>query len=206
MCATARALSRCRQIREELHLEIGDTSRVRNVTKGGSTMTHTAVRLAMLSVLGTAASTAAAQDNTAQAPPGTLEEVTVTAQRREQSLQSVPISVTALTADAMNASGISDLADLSVVTPGLVMTGSRGSSTPVPARRRDAGGRSRRDEQRRDLRGWRFLFGAHERAVFVQQRRAGRSHQGPARHALRPERDRRPHSRHHQGSRPRSAR
>jgi iron complex outermembrane recepter protein len=48
-----------------------------------------------------------------------LEEITVTAQRREQNLQDVPISVTALSADALADRNIVSTADLVKVTPGL---------------------------------------------------------------------------------------
>ena len=59
-----------------------------------------------------------------------LEEVIVTAQRREQSLQEVPIAVTALSRGQMDKSGIKGLQDLAFFTPGL--TGRKqGSSTPI---------------------------------------------------------------------------
>lgn len=48
-----------------------------------------------------------------------VEEVVVTAQRREQRSQDVPISVTALTADSMQAMGISGTNDLAMSVPGL---------------------------------------------------------------------------------------
>lgn len=48
-----------------------------------------------------------------------LEEVVVTAQRREQNLQSVPISVAAITAQSLQAMGISGTNDLAVAVPGL---------------------------------------------------------------------------------------
>ena len=41
-----------------------------------------------------------------------LEEVIVTAQKREQNLQEIPISVTALTGDQMNALGIKDFTEI----------------------------------------------------------------------------------------------
>jgi iron complex outermembrane recepter protein len=48
-----------------------------------------------------------------------LEEIVVTAQRRSESVQSVPISVTALSGDKMLAAGIDGVRDLDVLTPGL---------------------------------------------------------------------------------------
>src|SRR5438105_4390535 len=71
-----------------------------------------------------------------------LEEVIVTAQRRAERLQDVPLSVTAVTARDLEAAGIQDSRDLTLVAPGLRMNQSgvymqpsiRGITTnrPVP--------------------------------------------------------------------------
>ena len=53
----------------------------------------------------------------AQSQVLTLEEVFVTAQKREQSLQEVPVSITAFTADLIERAGISDFSDYAVKTP-----------------------------------------------------------------------------------------
>ncbi len=50
-----------------------------------------------------------------------LEEIVVTAQRREQSLQDVPISVTAVTGESFAESGFSDVEDMATFVPNLVM-------------------------------------------------------------------------------------
>jgi iron complex outermembrane receptor protein len=50
-----------------------------------------------------------------------LEEILVTAQRREQSLQDVPISVTAVTGEQIEQGGFSDVEDLSIFVPNLFM-------------------------------------------------------------------------------------
>ena len=50
-----------------------------------------------------------------------LEEILVTAQLREQSLQDVPISVTAITGEAIEEGGFSDVEDLSIFVPNLFM-------------------------------------------------------------------------------------
>ena len=64
----------------------------------------------------------------AQAPPAAqaaagsdlaLEEIVVTARKREENLQDVPISITAFSADAMEARGIENIYDLARVTPNL---------------------------------------------------------------------------------------
>jgi iron complex outermembrane receptor protein len=62
------------------------------------------------------------------APPDTqLEAIVVTAQRREESLQQVPITVTAITANALQAQGIRTAADLGVATPGVTITRTLGT-------------------------------------------------------------------------------
>lgn len=65
------------------------------------------------------------------AEPG-LEEIVVTAQKREQRLQDVPVSVSALSADALAANRIMSVKDLDSVVPNLsVRTQVGGSSLPV---------------------------------------------------------------------------
>jgi iron complex outermembrane receptor protein len=51
-----------------------------------------------------------------------LEEIVVTAQKREQNMQSVPVSVTALGAEAIENQRISEFADLSRAAPSLTLT------------------------------------------------------------------------------------
>jgi iron complex outermembrane receptor protein len=77
-------------------------------------------------LLGLAAEAAVAQDDDAG-----LEEIVVTAQRRWQSLQDVPVSVTALTEEALKANRIVDVRDLSSVAPNLtVRTATGGAQIP----------------------------------------------------------------------------
>ncbi|KQM14674.1 hypothetical protein ASE49_10880 [Novosphingobium sp. Leaf2] len=59
-----------------------------------------------------------------------VEDIVVTAQRREQSLQSVPVAVTAVSAESLVKSGVSDIGTLGSVSPGLVMNTNRASVTP----------------------------------------------------------------------------
>ncbi|HTY93200.1 MAG TPA: TonB-dependent receptor [Steroidobacteraceae bacterium] len=60
-----------------------------------------------------------AADASPAAETGALQEVVVTATRREQSLSKVPISITALSADDMVARGIKDIGDIARFTPGI---------------------------------------------------------------------------------------
>lgn len=69
-----------------------------------------------------------AADNSAQreGSGAAIPEIVVTAQKREERLQDVPISVTAITAEMAEARGVTTTEALPVVTPGLVITRSSG--------------------------------------------------------------------------------
>ncbi len=56
---------------------------------------------------------------TTAAPP-TVGEIVVTAQKREQSINQVPLSITAVSGDALTQRGITSTADLAKVVPGFV--------------------------------------------------------------------------------------
>ena len=72
------------------------------------------------------AANASAQDNGTK-----LEEIVVTAQKREQNLQDVPIAVTALTQNTLVANRIATVSDLSGMAPGVtVRTAAGGSALP----------------------------------------------------------------------------
>jgi outer membrane receptor protein involved in Fe transport len=68
-----------------------------------------------------AGNAAKAADDTA-APTSTLDEVIVTAEKRSQNIQDVPISVIALSSQQMQDSGVTDIKNLTVLTPGLTVT------------------------------------------------------------------------------------
>lgn len=53
---------------------------------------------------------------------GRLQEVVVTAQKREESLQDTPISIVALSSEALESRGIDGLSDLHADVPGLVIS------------------------------------------------------------------------------------
>jgi iron complex outermembrane recepter protein len=63
-----------------------------------------------------------AQDATPAEDSAGLEEIVVTAQKREQNLQNVPVSVTALGAEAIENSRIADFSDLTRAAPSLTIT------------------------------------------------------------------------------------
>lgn len=60
-----------------------------------------------------------------------IEEITVTAQKREQNLQDVPMSITAIGAEEMTALNLGDSGDIANHTPGLNWGGTAGKSRPV---------------------------------------------------------------------------
>ena len=63
-----------------------------------------------------------------------IEEIVVTAQKREESLADVPISITAVTAETLDNDNIQSLADMSAMAPGLVVARNEGFSRAVAIR------------------------------------------------------------------------
>lgn len=59
-----------------------------------------------------------------------IRDIVVTAQRREQKLQDVPVAVSAITAESMRASGIAGTNDLSFAVPGLELGRQNGAIAP----------------------------------------------------------------------------
>jgi iron complex outermembrane receptor protein len=57
-----------------------------------------------------------------EAARGGLEEVVVTAQRREESLQDAPIAITALSSETLELRGITDFGDVAHATPSMSLT------------------------------------------------------------------------------------
>jgi len=77
------------------------------------------------------AAAAPAGGQVASNPPEVrLQEVTVTADRRRERMQDVPVAITAATAETLRASGITSTADLSELTPGLVVNVANGWVEP----------------------------------------------------------------------------
>jgi len=61
-----------------------------------------------------------------------LEEVVVTAERREMALQDTPISIMALSTETLERKGIEDISDVALFTPNLAINGSRGYGNNQP--------------------------------------------------------------------------
>ena len=90
--------------------------------------------LLSLSVTALSGNTVLAQ-NTDSAQVGGLEEVVVTARKREESLQQVPLSVTALSATDIANRGLNSVDDLAALTPGLVFGKAFGRTSERPVMR-----------------------------------------------------------------------
>jgi iron complex outermembrane receptor protein len=81
------------------------------------------------------AGVAAAQESSG---PTTIDDIIVTAQKREQNLQDVPIVVTSLSQESLQNAGVRDIKDLQILTPGLTVTSTQ-SEASTTARIRGVG-------------------------------------------------------------------
>ena len=96
------------------------------------------LRRAIIVTLAFAAAPAFAQQTTQTEEGRTIEHIIVTAQKREQSLQDVPIVVTAVSEQLLQDTGVKDIKDLTVLTPGMTVT-STSSEASTTARIRGIG-------------------------------------------------------------------
>jgi iron complex outermembrane receptor protein len=69
----------------------------------------------------------------ASAPDGNVAKVVVSARRRLESLQDVPVSVTALSADQLSRQGVPDIAALTNVLPNTTLKASRATNSTLTA-------------------------------------------------------------------------
>ena len=86
------------------------------------TSLHTAIVAALTGYAVTATPIAWSQES------GGLEEIVVTATRREQNLQDVPLAVVAYTGEMLERQGIENMEDLKAVVPNLVVAGNLGGT------------------------------------------------------------------------------
>lgn len=87
------------------------------------------LRRAVLGALVLASVPALGQQTTQSGESGrTVETIIVTAQKREQSLQDVPIVVTAVSEQLLRDTGVKDIKDLTILTPGLLVTSTSNES------------------------------------------------------------------------------
>jgi len=96
-----------------------------------STLRSTLLACTAVAVVGLLPAQALAQSGPTADRDGGLEEIIVTAQKREQNLQDVPIAVTALSGDTLATNRVTSVSDLSGLAPGvLVRTAAGGSMLP----------------------------------------------------------------------------
>jgi iron complex outermembrane receptor protein len=90
----------------------------------------TLARALLIALVGLAhAPLALAQDSgTAEEEAGTLDQIIVTAQKREEVLQDVPVVVTALSEQMLEDNGVRDIKDLQQIVPGLTVTSTQSES------------------------------------------------------------------------------
>src|SRR5687768_671286 len=88
-----------------------------------------------------AQTTPAAQQETAQAdePQTASEEIVVTARKREENVQEVPVAVTVVTADKLEESATADISELQTQVPNLAVYQGRNQSTTLTAFMRGIG-------------------------------------------------------------------
>lgn len=95
-------------------------------------MEHRGAKLSVVMfAIGQLATVASFAQQEAADDSGGLEEILVTAQRREENLQTVPLSVTALTADTLSRNDIRDLSRVEVLTPGFSFGKSGSDARPA---------------------------------------------------------------------------
>lgn len=98
-------------------------------------MTHRSARLlasaAFIAPLMAFSQAAVGQEADDAAPSTGLSEIVVTAQKRAENLQDVPIAVTALGGETLQASGVADTRDLVALIPGLQVRSTTGSFQPA---------------------------------------------------------------------------
>lgn len=92
---------------------------------------------ALLALYGSSVGVAFAQDSgaapAASASEGAVEKVIVSARRREESLQDVPVSVTAFSADQLAKNGVPDVTALATALPNTTLKASRATNSTLTA-------------------------------------------------------------------------
>ncbi|HWK50800.1 MAG TPA: TonB-dependent receptor plug domain-containing protein, partial [Steroidobacter sp.] len=93
----------------------------------------------MLAVAGTAVAQESKVANTNQSAGIHTEEVIVTAQRRAQNLQEVPVAVTAVTAEALEAARVENIGDVQQISPSISFDSSNSAANSANIRIRGIG-------------------------------------------------------------------
>jgi iron complex outermembrane receptor protein len=102
-------------------------------------LTAAVVAALMLPFTAGAQTSGAAETAEAKNDAAALAGVTVTARKREETLQDVPVAVTAYTAEVLDRLNVEDLGDLDAFVPNLTIYSARGSTSTVTAYIRGVG-------------------------------------------------------------------
>jgi len=73
-------------------------------------------------------------DTSAAVPTAELEEIVITAQKRTERLQDVPVSAAVLSSSTLNNSNVSDVSDLNKIVPSLNINGTISGRAPMGIR------------------------------------------------------------------------
>ncbi len=73
------------------------------------------------------ATTVPAYSQVSEADSAQVQEIVVTAQKREQNLQEVPLAIRAFSGDALASRGVKAITDLGNITPGLFVGSQNGA-------------------------------------------------------------------------------
>ena len=99
------------------------------------TLLHAAISAALAGALAASVQTAAAQSapaaSDAAASSDVLEQVVVSARRRAENLEDVPLAVTAVSADAIQAQNVTSLQDLNSFVPNMKIANDRATSSTI---------------------------------------------------------------------------
>ena len=93
-----------------------------------ATAAYVTLSVLVLTALGPPASAQQAEEDRP-----VIEEIIVTAMKREQSLQDVPMSIWAITSDTIDDSGLTGIQDLAQMVPGLIFAETIGRQTTAPS-------------------------------------------------------------------------
>jgi iron complex outermembrane receptor protein len=96
-----------------------DARSILRLARSRTSFNHSLAACVCIGLFGTALDAQAQQASTAASESGGIEEIVVTAQRREENIQQVPISISAFTADTLQSRNLTDIHALGNLTPGV---------------------------------------------------------------------------------------
>lgn len=98
-----------------------------------------ALRLSIAAILAAQLPTPASAQSSNDASATSIESVVVTARRREESLQDVPVAISALTADQLQTQNVRTLEDMTAFAPNIKVNAGRATSSTINAYIRGVG-------------------------------------------------------------------